>query len=353
MKKLAVLILALSILLSVCSGVFAAETGLNLDFSGMSGDIAHGSALKYNNKNIISFHRNTADGCNNSIGTGGPYGNYYKSVATGKDLSNVIYTFPGKDFADRTTKFVAISYVIRNTNTNRMRSNLRPAGPASSGSTTFYEWENNVLKPFSQNRAAGDAYNITMSPDKYYHFTILVDCRNTKWHFFVDGKYCGEYTLFTNLDWTGGFYYLTIQNYGAEGQPGEIHFDEYKVTFLDGEGVDVLPFADILEDDLLVDSFTADASSRKLQLHIVNNGTENKSLMMGNEVTTVTDGFSYTEGYKLVKDTLTPGYNTVVLNSPMLPAAGQTGTLYLWDSIFNMNPYGIFELNEKVTLKGE
>ena len=341
------IILILSILLTVCSGAFASETSVNLDFSDWSGTVAHQTNYKYNNKTIITFHKGAAEGNLNEICGNGPYGNYYKSIAVGDNSTNVIYTFPGKDFASRTLKYVGISYVIRNTNTNRLRSNLRPASASSSGSTTFYEWENNILKPISNNQILGADYQIAMDPEKYYHFTIILDIQNRKWKLFIDGEYINEYILFENLDWSEGFYYMTLQNYGKNGQDGEIHLDEYKIVFLDAEGINIFPFSDINEDDVYSDKFNSSAIKRKVCFHIVNNNNENYNLTVSNPIYTNIDGFLFINNYNMMKKTLLPGYNRVEINSLNIPEDNEKGKLYFWESGSLKSIKG-FDIGEKI-----
>lgn len=333
MKSIFSIILILSILLTVCSGVYASETALNLNFSDWSGSVPHQTAVKYNNKNIVSFFKGTTEGNSIEIGENGPYGNYYKSVAVGDNASNVIYTFPGKDFASRTLKYVGISYVVRNTNTNRFRSNIRPSKSPTNSSTTFYEWENNILKPVSNNQIVAADYQITMDPSKYYNFTIIINLPERKWKLFIDGEYIGEYSLFenANLDWSEGYYYVTFQNFGKNGQDGEVHFDEYKVTFLDDEGIDIYPFAEIVEDGSYASSINPDALTRKVLFHVVNNSDENKNLTVMNPSYIENNGFLIMNNYKIFKKSIIPGYNGIEFNSLNIPSEDEISKLYFWE----------------------
>ncbi len=319
----------------------AAETVLDLDFSEWEGNIPHKTNVKKDNTEVITFHSQRADGkSENYIAENGPYGKYLKSAVTSA-TSNVAYIFPGQQFGGRTAEYTLISYVIRNTNTNNVRSNLRPMSDNKKNSG-FYEWENNKLKLVSN---GSYAKTIDMDPEQYYHFEFLVDCIKGEWDFYLDGVLEAEdMKLHTAMDWTQGFFYLTVQNYGTDALAGEVHLDEMKVVFLDGEGIETVPHFGKYADGKLVSEYSDEDLTRSQDFFVVNHGNEEESIISINTLYEPVNGFNLLKSFSINKLTLPAGINRIKIDSPLVPAEGEKAEAYFKKDLFGGKIYGSFSL---------
>ena len=339
MKKLTAIIIALGILFSVCPGAFSAENILNLDFSNVQENFPHQTRFNYNNIEVVTFHLgNSGAGGTNTVVDGGPCGKYLKSST---NSSNVAYFFPGKDFAKNTKKITIFEYTIRQTNSNKVRSNLRTA--SASNSDGFYDWVNNQLKIISK---GSYVKTIDMDPEKYYEFTFIIDMSDASWIFYMDGEYIGKYYFNPNHNWSDGFFYITIQNYGDATLNGETHLDNIRLTFMEEDGIDLYPFAENIEDGKFVDAFSAEGTEHSMGLYVINPLSEEMPLMIGNAVYKYFGDYRLLSGYSIYKKTLSPGVNRIEVSEPVIPSEEETGELMLLDSIYGMKSYGNVAINK-------